>query len=110
MKEILTFVILLGFFSCGVKEPKKLEDYSPEEQIEIRKISDSYIDKAKERNAMDSTGQSNSPIKILKSRLIPHSEYSNYKDIELTYKNMSEKKIVGIKFHWYCKNVFWRSS
>jgi hypothetical protein len=106
MKEILTFIILLGIFSCDINEPKKLEDYSLEEQIEIRKISDGYIDKAKEKNAMDSTGQSNSPIKVLKYRLISHNEYSNYKDIELTFKNISDKKIVGIKFHWYCKNVF----
>ena len=37
-------------------------------------------------------------IQILKSKLVSHNEYSDYKDIELTFKNTSRKKIIGIKW------------
>lgn len=102
----MLLIIIATIYSCDSKEPKKIDDYSIDDQIAIRKISDSFMNNAKEKNAMDTINQSSSPIKILKSKLIPHDEYTDYKDIELTFKNVSNKKIIGIKFRWYCKNVF----
>jgi hypothetical protein len=106
MKKVIIFIILIGFFSCDFKNSQKKEELTFEEQLEVKKITDSYLQEARDNIGMDTSGQSNSPIKILKFRLVPHSEYSNYKDIELTYKNVSKKKIEGVKFSWYCKNVF----
>ena len=41
----------------------------------------------------------------MSARLIK-KEYSNYKDISITFKNVSNKKIEGIRFRWYGINAF----
>ncbi len=106
MKYLKLLPIILLIVSCENNEPKKLEEYSADEQIRIHEYTDSLINNLNEKIELDTTGQSNSPIQILKSKLVSHNEYSDYKDIELTFKNTSRKKIIGIKFKWYCKNVF----
>lgn len=46
-----------------------------------------------------------SGIIITKNKLVS-DEYSNYKDIQLSYKNISGKNIKAIKFRWYIENAF----
>ena len=53
----------------------------------------------------DTAGLYLAPVKVLKARFV-NKEYSNYKDISLSYKNVSAKKIAGIKFKWYGINAF----
>jgi len=45
------------------------------------------------------------PVKILSAKLIKQ-EYSNLKNIRLSWKNISSKKIEGIRFRWYGLNAF----
>lgn len=53
----------------------------------------------------DTVGLYKSPIKVTSSSLVK-KEYSNYKDIRLTYKNVSNKPVSGIRFEWYGENAF----
>ena len=53
----------------------------------------------------DTGGLYLSPIKVLSAKFI-EKEYSNYKDISLTYKNVSKKKVSAIRFKWYGINAF----
>ena len=53
----------------------------------------------------DTVGIKNSGIIITKAKFISE-EYSSYKSIQLTYKNISEKKIKAISFKWYGINAF----
>jgi hypothetical protein len=54
---------------------------------------------------LDTAGNSRAPVKVMISRLV-RKEYSNYKDISLTYKNVSGKKITAIRFKWYGEDAF----
>lgn len=53
----------------------------------------------------DTVGVSEAPVKVIRARMIER-DYSNYKDIQITYKNITTKRIVGIKFSWHGENVF----
>lgn len=45
------------------------------------------------------------PVKVLSARPV-EKEYSNYKDIRLSWKNVSNKTISAIKFRWSGINAF----
>lgn len=53
----------------------------------------------------DTSGVWQAPIKILKARAT-QKEYSNYRDVFLSYKNISNKRIKAIRFQWYGLNAF----
>lgn len=53
----------------------------------------------------DTGGLYLAPVKVLSAKFVT-KEYSNYKDISLTYKNVSGKRISAIKFKWYGINAF----
>jgi hypothetical protein len=53
----------------------------------------------------DTVGLYAAPVKVLGARLISR-DYSSYKDIRLTYKNISTKAISAIRFKWYGINSF----
>lgn len=67
----------------------------------VKEMVNSTLDKS----MLDTIGLSKSPVKILKYSLVKR-EYSNYRDIRLTYKNISNKKISAIKFRWKGINAF----
>jgi|GEM_PF-1435837 len=54
---------------------------------------------------LDTAGDGDSPVKITSARFI-EKEYSNYKSVRLSYRNISGKKIDAIKFRWYGTNAF----
>lgn len=54
---------------------------------------------------IDTVGISQAPVKVISVRLVER-EYSNYKDIRLTWKNVGSKKIEAIRFKWYGTNAF----
>jgi len=58
-----------------------------------------------EVNFKDTITQSEAPVKILSARPV-QKEYSNYKDIRLSYKNVSNKTITAIRFKWHGLNAF----
>jgi len=53
----------------------------------------------------DTSGLYLAPVKVLSARFVT-KEYSNYKDISLSYKNVSKKRISAIRFRWYGENAF----
>lgn len=53
----------------------------------------------------DTTGSYLSPIKVISAKYV-EKEYSNYKDVRLSYKNISKKKIAAIRFKWVGINAF----
>ena len=44
-------------------------------------------------------------IKVVSAKFVT-KEYSNYKDIALRYKNVSDKVVTAIRFKWYGENAF----
>ncbi|MRG48377.1 hypothetical protein GFS24_24895 [Chitinophaga sp. SYP-B3965] len=57
------------------------------------------------KSKYDTVGLYMAPIKILNARFI-EKEYSNYKDVELRFKNVCKKKVAAIRFKWYGENAF----
>ena len=56
---------------------------------------------------LDSTGKViPCPVEIISSRPYREDDYSRFKGVELTYKNISKKAIAGIRFHWIGINAF----
>jgi len=80
---------------------------------DIKKLPNSFEDSKtriiEERNGVgakyDTAGLYLSPVKVLSAKFVS-KEYSNYKDIRLSYKNVSRKKISAIRFKWYGENSF----
>jgi hypothetical protein len=79
------------------------DNMSVESQYE--KLKDSILKNQFRKRAFDTTGISKSPVIVLNSKFV-EKEYSNYKDIQLTYKNVSNKKIQAIRFEWFGENSF----
>lgn len=104
---------MLLFISCKT-QPQKTE---AQKQAELDSFSRktygrSFDDQVKHQTdsvmksaLIDTVGLYKSPVKVISARLVK-KEYSEYKDIELEYKNISKKPIDGIKFTWYGENVF----
>lgn len=63
------------------------------------------IENLYKKSLFDTVGLCNAPIKIMSARLVER-EYSNYKDMRLTYKNVSDKPVSAIRFKWYGLNSF----
>jgi hypothetical protein len=53
----------------------------------------------------DTGGLYFAPIKVLSAKFVS-KEYSNYKDIALRFKNVSNKAVTAIRFKWYGENAF----
>lgn len=53
----------------------------------------------------DTGGLYLAPVKVLSAKFVT-KEYSNYKDISLRYKNVSDKVVTAIRFKWYGENAF----
>lgn len=102
-KLIFLILVLIFFFGCDKKSRTKSE------QAELDRKIDSIVDQTMkstiEGSILDSTGMETSPIIVLKSKIV-EKEYSNYRDLYLKYKNISNKTIEGIKFEWYGVDVF----
>jgi len=110
MKNILLFLGTILVISCQnkpVDETSKLiaETNRFIDSMEIARMSDSIM-KASLRNALfDTAGLYLAPVKVLSAKLVSR-EYSNRKDIRLSWQNVSNKKIDAIKFKWYGLDAF----
>lgn len=79
--------------------PNKV-DYKQTEQ----KDNSTTVDSLK-KSFLDTLNTRESPVQIISSKL-SNTQYSDHKNIELLYKNVSKKSIKAIKFEWYCENAF----
>lgn len=96
---ILTSILLL---SCT--QQKKEKTYTKEEETYREYLKDS-IKSSLIDNVNKSRESKNSPIKILKSKLVP-SGTGIYKNVFIQFKNATNKPIAGIKFSWKALTVF----
>jgi hypothetical protein len=93
--------------STGIIKSEKYSQETSDLEIKIRakRITDSLISSVTKSALFDTAGLHTSPVKVIKSYLY-QEEYSNYKNISLTYKNNSRRKIEAIKFRWYGEDAF----
>lgn len=96
---LLVFAFLVG---CINKKPVDKVEPSTVQLLDSIPEAEKVVEKSE---LFDTTGLHLSPVKILKAGLIER-EYSNYRDISMTYKNVSKKKITGIRFKWFGINAF----
>ncbi|MCG9792515.1 hypothetical protein [Flavobacterium algicola] len=111
-KITISLFSFLALISCKNKstaeENIKREKYTIDSlkiMDRVKERSEKLLEKTRKDFYLDTTGVSKSPIKVTNSRLIK-KDYSNYKDIELTFVNVSEKKIQAVRFEWYGENSF----
>lgn len=104
MKRIIVILIMI-LVSCKKSEKTvsyDLSTVSPDTvlnqdswKVKHEMMKDKYLDK---------DFSIYSPVRIVSIRLFKN-EYSNFKNIRLTFKNTSEKNIQAIKFQWYTENA-----
>ncbi len=93
--------------STGIVKSENFSEETTDLELKIRakKITDSLINSVTKSALIDTIGLFTSPIKVIKYKLY-QEEYSNYKNISLTYKNVSKKRIEAIRFRWYGIDAF----
>lgn len=107
MRIIIALAICVSISACQGAAEKQ----APASQEEQHFIDSFKSAKQKEFNKeiaptlFDTIGVSAAPIKIISSKLFT-KEYSNYRDISVTYKNVSQKKIKAVRIKWYGVNAF----
>lgn len=102
-KSILFFCFIISCTEPTSKEKPAdgLDKETPEFQAKV----DSMVQATMKKALFDTIGLWNAPVTVTKARLI-EQEYSSYRNVRLTFKNISDKKIEGIKFKWYGENAF----
>jgi hypothetical protein len=94
MKRLLSFLLIIS--SCTDSKPKQSRSIKEiDSLLEIQKAN--YVPPKEEFK--DTIGLSASPIKVISAKLVKE-EYLNERSISITYKNVSNKNIDGIRFHW----------
>ena len=102
----LSIATLLTLFSCKSKQQQAADDTKKFiDSLEIERKVDSMTKASMANIYWDTVGVYNAPIKVLSAKLV-RREYSNYKDMALVYKNVSNKRISAVRFSWYGENAF----
>lgn len=114
MLQLVTVVTrMLAFTSCDQANQKtelqkqmELDSFSRKAYGEsaddhVKRMVNESIAKA----MFDTVGLYKAPVKVLKAKVVKQ-EYSSYRSVYLKYKNVSGKRVTGIKFNWYGTNAF----
>jgi hypothetical protein len=112
--KLLVVIVFILFFSCknnpfeskAERQARETDEFI--DSMEMDRKVDSMVKETMAsvyRNVADSAGSWRSPVIVKKARFVER-EYSNYKDVRLTYKNVSGKRIDAIKFKWYGLDAF----
>lgn len=113
MNRLILIIFCFIWVACDQRTVKnEVQQKAELDSFAIKKYGRTADDQAKhmtdsvmQQALFDTVGLYKSPVKVIYAKLVK-KEYSNYKDIELQYKNVSDKSIDGIKFTWYGLNVF----
>lgn len=110
MKKLLLFITTIAMLSCKSEHEKRIEETQAFiDDLKTQQLAEEKVDSLLKSNRkdfyLDTTGIKNSPVKIIKSELVPVT-YTNKKNIKLVFKNTSEKPIKAIRFEWYGENAF----
>jgi len=108
----IIITIAIALFSCngGSDKGQQVDSLMKNgKKISAAQWKKEWIDSTtaavEKTSIIDTAGHYNSPVKIIASKLT-RKAYSNYRSMWLKYKNVSQKKITGIKFSWYGTNAF----
>jgi hypothetical protein len=104
MYKLLIYSFLL-FVSCNSGPTNSTNQMSLVDSINIARKADSMTKAIIKDALFDTAGVSSSPVKVLSAKLVIR-EYSNYKDVWLSWKNVGTKKVAAIRFKWYGTNAF----
>ncbi len=106
MKKLLLFgLAALLIVSCKTNSKSETDATDPLIELRAKQYADSIVKAAEHEAMFDTSGLYNAPVKIVSAKLVER-EYSSYKDMRLSYKNVSDKKIDAIRFRWYGLNAF----
>ncbi len=115
--NLVLLTVCAALISCGGQKPQtKEQDDAYYDSLSIertgktiseraRESTDSLLNKISSDVYMDTAGLSKAPVKVIKALLFK-KEYSSYRDIRVTYKNVSKKTVTAIKFRWKGTNAF----
>jgi len=105
-KVKITLIVLSLTASCtNTRKKDNLITLKKFDQKHIKEEEKLSTTDSIKKSFLDTLNTKESPVQIILSKL-SNTEYSDHKDIQLIYKNVSTKKIKAIKFEWYCENVF----
>ena len=106
-------IIILGliFVGCAGNEQseaeKILEEAYIQEKVDSTMMSlDEEMELYKQSLLWDTVGIDQSGLEIVSAEFVKTSEYSNYKSVKISYKNVTDKDIKAIRFKWYGLNAF----
>lgn len=102
------FFFLLMFAACNQSpKVKSVQEFSDSLRIarEADSITDAIVKDVRYNIYFDTVGVADGPVQVTGVR-VTQEEYSRYKDVRLTYKNVSGKNISAIRFRWYGENAF----
>lgn len=105
-KILISLLILISCQNMTETERLKKTSDSLDRAIKISEMVDSMT-KNGEKNAFleDALKAANAPVKILNAKIVKR-EYSDYRNIRVSYKNISGKIISAIRFSWYGETAF----
>lgn len=103
-------VTLFSVFSENEAKKELVKKYgveATERYFKSLKSISETVDKEIANMTWDTVGVSTGPVKIISAKAADNSnEYITDKNIKISYKNVSDKKIVGIRIKWYVTNAF----
>jgi hypothetical protein len=103
MKYLLPCLLSFCFFQCGEESvSEKINDLIVHQKADS--MTKDFL-KTAVRESVDSSGAWRSPVIVIKAKPLTE-DYSSYKSIQLTYKNVSKKKVSAVKFKWYGVDAF----
>src|SRR5262245_19614996 len=102
---IRLFSMIFLFAACNNMSTSSTTRLSLSDSLDIARKSDSMAQAIIKNVLFDTIGVSTAPVRVISAKLVTR-EYSNYKDIWLSWKNVGSKKIAAIRFRWYGTNAF----
>lgn len=104
MKNTFLIICSLIFISC--EQQNKSQKLSLSDSLIRAEMVDSIVEGTMISYALkDTVSAKDAPVLVISAKPVS-KEYSNYKDIKVTYKNVSGKNISAIRFKWYGVNAF----
>lgn len=104
MTKLILCIIAITVISCHNSHQNETS-LSLVDSLNIIRRSDSTTQAVIKDALFDTAGISQAPVRVLSAKLVSR-EYSNSKDIRLTWKNVSYKKVAAVRFKWYGLNAF----
>src|SRR6218665_1664091 len=99
--SILLLITMLLFLKCA----KTTDSHNKHHHSELVNNSNITSTNFKSNDGFPTKNKLISPIKITNASLHKNN-YSDHKDIKITFKNLGTKSIKAIKFEWFCTNSF----